>query len=175
MNSHTLINAVDRFLAVQYTLMVIVNILLKFLASGSYGIIYIYANETFPTRGRNTGMGVCSMIARLGAIIGTFSNDHLVRPCNQFVLFVEFEFGLDTRVATFAHCGLWNHLGLCHAAGDSLSRNGGSTTTADGSRRRTHGTRLVSSTNTSFFHERSDHRLDVPVRSIDPRRNDVLM
>jgi len=55
-----------------------VNIALKFLASGSYVIIYIYANETFPTQGRNTGMGVCSMIARVGAIIGTFSNDHLV-------------------------------------------------------------------------------------------------
>ena len=50
-----------------------VNIALKFLASGSYVIIYIYANETFPTQGRNTGMGVCSMIARVGAIIGTFS------------------------------------------------------------------------------------------------------
>ncbi|UJR34158.1 hypothetical protein I4U23_021566 [Adineta vaga] len=63
----------------QYILMFMVNIALKFLASGSYVIIYIYANETFPTQGRNTGMGVCSMIARLGAIIGTFSNDHLTR------------------------------------------------------------------------------------------------
>lgn len=58
--------------------MIAVNIILKFLASGSYVIIYIYANETFPTQGRNTGMGVCSMIGRLGAIIGTFSNDNLV-------------------------------------------------------------------------------------------------
>lgn len=63
----------------QYVLMFIVNIALKFLASGSYVIIYIYANETFPTQGRNTGMGVCSMIARVGAILGTFSNDHLVK------------------------------------------------------------------------------------------------
>ncbi|CAF0726177.1 unnamed protein product [Adineta steineri] len=63
----------------QYVLMFMVNIALKFLASGSYVIIYIYANETFPTHGRNTGMGVCSMISRLGAIIGTFSNDHLTR------------------------------------------------------------------------------------------------
>ena len=63
----------------QVVLMLIINIALKFLASGSYVIIYIYANETFPTQGRNTGMGVCSMVARVGAIIGTFSNDHLVR------------------------------------------------------------------------------------------------
>ena len=58
--------------------MLIVNISLKFFASGSYVIIYIYANETFPTQGRNTGMGACSAISRIGAIIGTFSNDHLV-------------------------------------------------------------------------------------------------
>jgi MFS family permease len=61
--------------------MFIINIALKFLASGSYVIIYIYANEIFPTHGRNTGMGVCSMVARVGAIIGTFSNDHLVNIC----------------------------------------------------------------------------------------------
>jgi len=66
------------FVLDQYILMFMINIALKFLASGSYVIIYIYANETFPTQGRNTGMGVCSMIARVGAIIGTFSNDHLV-------------------------------------------------------------------------------------------------
>ncbi len=73
------------------------NVLLKFFASGSYNIIYIYANELFPTRIRNTGMGICSMIARneflsfnsyvlllflligIGAIVGTTSNDMLVR------------------------------------------------------------------------------------------------
>lgn len=72
---------IDQFISLfldQYVLMFIINIALKFLASGSYVIIYIYANETFPTQGRNTGMGVCSMVARVGAIIGTFSNDHLV-------------------------------------------------------------------------------------------------
>jgi hypothetical protein len=66
--------------------MLIVNITLKFLASGSYVTIYIYANETFPTHDRNTGMGVCSMVARAGAIIGTFSNDHLVSRCNLMIV-----------------------------------------------------------------------------------------
>ena len=51
---------------------------LKFLASASYTNIYIYANELFPTNLRNTGMGICSMIARVGAILGTFCNDYLV-------------------------------------------------------------------------------------------------
>ena len=58
--------------------MFIIHIGLKFFASGSYAIIYIYANELFPTQGRNTGMGICSMVARFGAIIGTLSNDLLV-------------------------------------------------------------------------------------------------
>lgn len=66
----------------QYILMFIINVVLKFLASGSYAIIYIYANELFPTQGRNTGMGICSMVARFGAIIGTLSNDLLV--CSSF-------------------------------------------------------------------------------------------
>jgi len=55
-----------------------INSALKFLASGSYALIYIYANELFPTQIRNTGLGVCSMVARFGAIIGTLSNDILV-------------------------------------------------------------------------------------------------
>lgn len=62
----------------QYILMFIINVTLKFLASGSYAIIYIYANELFPTQARNSLMGICSMIARFGAIIGTLSNDLLV-------------------------------------------------------------------------------------------------
>lgn len=56
----------------------LINGALKFFASASYAIIYIYANELFPTNVRNTGMGICSMVARIGAIIGTFCNDYLV-------------------------------------------------------------------------------------------------
>ena len=59
--------------------MFIVHVVLKFFASGSYAIIYIYANELFPTHGRNTGIGICSMVARLGAIAGTLFNDLLVK------------------------------------------------------------------------------------------------
>ena len=62
----------------QKVLMNLINGSLKFLASASYAIIYIYANELFPTNVRNTGMGICSMVARIGAIIGTFCNDSLV-------------------------------------------------------------------------------------------------
>ncbi|CAF1291039.1 unnamed protein product [Rotaria sp. Silwood1] len=73
---------------VKYILMFIINVILKFLASGSYAIIYIYANELFPTQGRNTGIGMCSMVARFGAIIGTLSNDLLARVWAHFPIVV---------------------------------------------------------------------------------------
>ncbi|CAF4076424.1 unnamed protein product, partial [Rotaria sordida] len=63
----------------QKILIFIMNVMLKFFASASYGIIYIYSNELFPTHLRSTGMGLCSMIARIGAILGTTSNDMLAR------------------------------------------------------------------------------------------------
>lgn len=72
-------------ISVQIHLMFIINSALKFLASGSYALIYIYANELFPTQIRNTGLGVCSMVARFGAIIGTLSNDILVCDICIFV------------------------------------------------------------------------------------------
>lgn len=56
-----------------------INIALKFLASASFGIIYLYSTELFPTNVRTTGLGFSSMVGRLGAILGTFSNDYLVR------------------------------------------------------------------------------------------------
>jgi putative MFS transporter len=73
--------------------MFMVNIALKFFASGSYAIIYIYANELFPTQARNTGIGICSMVARVGAIMGTLSNDLLVNNliCCFFLLVIFYE------------------------------------------------------------------------------------
>jgi OCT family organic cation transporter-like MFS transporter 4/5 len=40
----------------------------KFFASMSYAIIYLYSSELFPTSIRNTGMGCCSMMARIGSM-----------------------------------------------------------------------------------------------------------
>lgn len=79
----------------QYVLMFIVNVALKFFASGSYAVIYIYANELFPTQARNTGIGICSMVARVGAIIGTLSNDLLVRTSIASSLSLQRWFRLD--------------------------------------------------------------------------------
>lgn len=41
----------------------------KFCASASYAIIYLYSSELFPTSVRNSGMGTCSMMAKVGAIV----------------------------------------------------------------------------------------------------------
>jgi hypothetical protein len=43
----------------------------KFCASASYAIIYLYSSELFPTSVRNSGMGTCSMMARVGAIVSS--------------------------------------------------------------------------------------------------------
>ncbi|ETN69509.1 transporter, major facilitator family protein [Necator americanus] len=40
--------------------------------TGTYAAIYTYTPELFPTVIRNTAMGVCSMIARIGAISATY-------------------------------------------------------------------------------------------------------
>ncbi|KAI3381222.1 hypothetical protein SNEBB_002699 [Seison nebaliae] len=41
----------------------------KFAASSSYGIIYLYSSELFPTHVRNSAMGLCSMMARIGSML----------------------------------------------------------------------------------------------------------
>ena len=90
-----------------------INIVLKLLVSASYAIIYIYANELFPTNVRNTGMGACSMIARIGAIIGTFCNDSLVSFYFKSLSFIDI-YGtvfllhiLDPYLDSFARHYLW--------------------------------------------------------------------
>ncbi|CAF1061135.1 unnamed protein product [Adineta ricciae] len=80
----------------QNGLMFAIHVILKFFATGSYAIIYIYANELFPTQVRNTGMGICSMIARVGAIAGTLSNDLLARVWLYFPIVV---FGVTSIIA----------------------------------------------------------------------------
>ncbi|CAF1090665.1 unnamed protein product [Adineta steineri] len=82
----------------QKILIFIMNVLLKFFAAGSYAIIYIYANELFPTGIRNTGMGICSMVARIGAIVGTTSNDMLTRVWINLPVVL---FGILSLIAAF--------------------------------------------------------------------------
>ncbi len=45
----------------------------KFCASAAYAIIYLYSSELFPTSVRNSLMGACSMMARIGAIVAPYT------------------------------------------------------------------------------------------------------
>ena len=40
----------------------------KMLASGNFSVVYMYTAELFPTIIRNTAIGSCSMVARIGGI-----------------------------------------------------------------------------------------------------------
>ena len=47
----------------------------KFFITSSYGLIYVYAAEIYPTVVRQTGVGSCSVAARVGSIIAPFVKD----------------------------------------------------------------------------------------------------
>ncbi|XP_066937712.1 organic cation transporter protein-like [Macrobrachium rosenbergii] len=49
----------------------------KFLITSAYQVIYLYCSELYPTTLRTRGLGLTSMMGRLGAIISPFINDKL--------------------------------------------------------------------------------------------------
>ncbi|KIH69079.1 transporter, major facilitator family protein [Ancylostoma duodenale] len=66
--------------------------------TGTYAAIYTYTPELFPTVIRNTAMGVCSMVARLGAISGTYLSMWLAETPNGKVYMI-LPFAVMTIVA----------------------------------------------------------------------------
>ncbi|GFQ65411.1 organic cation transporter protein [Trichonephila clavata] len=44
----------------------------KFCVTGSFGLLYLYTSELFPTVVRNVTLGSCSMCARVGSILAPF-------------------------------------------------------------------------------------------------------
>ncbi|GFV22160.1 uncharacterized protein TNCV_631131 [Trichonephila clavipes] len=51
----------------------------KFCVTGSFGLLYLYTAEIFPTGVRNVTLGSCSMWARVGSILAPFMRDLLQR------------------------------------------------------------------------------------------------
>ncbi|CAG2164548.1 unnamed protein product [Oppiella nova] len=47
----------------------------KFFITSSYGIIYVYAAEIYPTIIRQVGVGSCSVAARVGSMLAPFVKD----------------------------------------------------------------------------------------------------
>ena len=47
----------------------------KFFSASTYAVIQLYSSEMFPTSIRNSCMGTCSMIARLGPIAAPMVNN----------------------------------------------------------------------------------------------------
>ncbi|GFT50775.1 organic cation transporter protein [Nephila pilipes] len=47
----------------------------KFCVTGSFGLLYLYTSEIFPTGVRNVTLGSCSMCARVGSILAPFMRD----------------------------------------------------------------------------------------------------
>ena len=50
----------------------------KFGVTCAFAIIYVYAAELFPTVLRSTGMGMCSVMARVGSILAPIVGRELV-------------------------------------------------------------------------------------------------
>ena len=59
-------------------LIIILAMVGKFCVSASYAIIYLYSSELFPTSIRNSCMGACSMMARIGGMFAHYK-DTIVR------------------------------------------------------------------------------------------------
>lgn len=61
----------------------------KMSLTGVYAVIYVVTPEVFPTVIRSTAMGICSMIARVGATAASYIALWLVSLCLkiQFILF----------------------------------------------------------------------------------------
>ncbi|KAK3734882.1 hypothetical protein RRG08_038908 [Elysia crispata] len=53
----------------------ILSLLGKFGASAGFAVIYVYSAELFPTVMRNSGMGLCSLCARIGGILAPYIAD----------------------------------------------------------------------------------------------------
>ena len=66
-----------------------VAVIVKFLATGAFDMLYVYTPEQFPTQLRGTGQTFCSAAARIASISAPFIIDLKVGPynCAPFIIF----------------------------------------------------------------------------------------
>ena len=60
----------------------ILSMIGRFCISGSFGIVYVFSAELFPTVLRNTGIGAGSMHARVGGLIAPFVTELVSIVCS---------------------------------------------------------------------------------------------
>ena len=53
-------------------LQVLLSLAGKFFASACFAIVYVYTAELYPTAIRNTAIGSCSSVARIGGVVALF-------------------------------------------------------------------------------------------------------
>ncbi|NXA18933.1 S22AD protein, partial [Ibidorhyncha struthersii] len=63
----------------QPTVTTVLAIIGKFMATASFSTSYVYSAELFPTIIRQTGVGLCSMLARVAGIVAP-----LIRLLSQY-------------------------------------------------------------------------------------------
>jgi len=65
----------------------------KLAITASYGAVYVYTAEQFPTVVRNMGLGVGSFFARIGGIVAPYINNTVrQRLCFVFVMLNIYEY-----------------------------------------------------------------------------------
>jgi len=68
----------------------------KFLITGSFAMVYVYAAEMFPTVVRNVGVGSSSMFARVGSMLAPFIGNELGNVSKEAPIII---FGLTSLLA----------------------------------------------------------------------------
>ncbi|XP_053711345.1 synaptic vesicle 2-related protein-like [Synchiropus splendidus] len=68
--------------------------------TGGYQVAYVYTPEVFPTEARAIGLGTCSMLGRLGALITPFVAQVLLRSSVTLTVLVYCGFSLVAGVAS---------------------------------------------------------------------------
>lgn len=67
-------------------LTVLCALIAKLAITASYGTVYVYTAEQFPTVVRNMGLGVGSFFARIGGIVAPYINNTVSQHRNQCLI-----------------------------------------------------------------------------------------